>query len=338
MIRNLSTRARVEADDRRMIGGFVIGGGTGTLKVAIRGLGPSLPNLGVAKLTDPQIRIYSGANQIFFNDDWGNLPQDQKNDLASVGLTPTDSHEAAAVQTLAPGAYTVIEESQNGQFGVGLFEIYELGLPTNEQTRLLNVSTRCIVGTGNEVAIAGTILGDPSIVPNRRILSLGRGPSLAAAGVNGVLPNPALELHDSTGAIVAFNDQWKDIDGTSTGLEDKLVEAGFRPPPTAAEQYLNESNVWPTLRPGAFTAILRDAGNATGIGIVEFYEHYKRTTRQRQIRLISSRGIGFKMSGGFRFRRRPQLFLQAWDSVLVIAPRAMREALDAPGPGNAGGS
>lgn len=272
MIRNLSTRARVEGGDRRMIGGFVIGGGTGTLKVAIRGLGPSIPPLGVTMLNNPQIRVYSGSTEIFFNDDWINLPQDQKNDLNTAGLTPGSNVEAAAVLTLAPGPYTVVEESQNGQFGVGLFEIYELGAPTNEQTRLLNVSTRCLVGTGNEVAIAGTILGDPTIIPNRRMLSLGRGPSLSAVGVNGVLPNPYLELRNSAGALVAANDQWKDIDGTSTGLEDKLVDSGFRPLPSQ-EQYLNESNVWPTLRPGAYTAILRDAGNSTGIGIVEFYEY-----------------------------------------------------------------
>lgn len=274
MIRNLSTRARVESGDRRMIGGFVIGG-AGMLKVAIRGLGPTIPVTGVTKLNNPQIRLFSGSTEIFFNDDWNNLPQDQKNDLSSVGLTPGHPNEAAMVRILPAGAYTVIVESQDGQFGVGLFEIYELGspgFPDNEQIRLLNVSTRCIVGTGNEVAIAGTILGDPSIIPNRRMLSFGRGPSLAPLGLAGVLPNPYLELFNSNGQIVVANDQWKDIDGTSTGLQDKLVEAGFRPQPSAP-QYLTESNVWPTLRPGAYTAVLRDAGGASGIGIVEFYEY-----------------------------------------------------------------
>jgi subtilisin family serine protease len=270
MMRNLSTRARVENGDRRMIGGFYIAG-TGTLKVAIRGLGPSLPPLGVARLNNPMITLNNGAGQqVFFNDDWNNLPQDQKNDLASAGLTPTDGREAAMVQTLSAGAYTVFVDSQDGQFGVGSFEIYEMEGNTNEQTRLVNVSTRCIVGTGDEVAIAGTILGDPGWadpVPKRRVLSFGKGPSLALSGLSGTLPNPYLELHDGSGAIVVANDQWQDIDGSSTGLEDKLNESGFAPANG------NESAVWPTLRPGFYTSILRDANGASGLGLVEFYEY-----------------------------------------------------------------
>jgi subtilisin family serine protease len=271
MMRNLSTRARVENGDRRMIGGFYIAG-TGTLKVAIRGLGPSLPPLGVVRLNNPMITLNNGAGQqVFFNDDWNNLPQDQKNDLASVGLTPTDGREAAMVQTLSAGAYTVFVDSQDGQFGVGSFEIYEMEGNTNEQTRLVNVSTRCIVGTGDEVAIAGTILGDPSqagqAVPKRRLLSFGKGPSLALSGLSGTLPNPYIELHDGSGATIASNDQWQDIDGSSTGLEDKLNESGFAPANG------NESAVWPTLQPGFYTSILRDANGASGLGLVEFYEY-----------------------------------------------------------------
>ena len=266
IMRNLSTRARVEGGDRRMIGGFVITG-SGTLKVAIRGLGPSLPNLGVPKLNNPQIRLNNSAGQqVFFNDDWNNLPQDQKNALA--GITPPDSREAAMYQELAAGAYTVFVESQDGQYGVGLFEIYEMEGNGDEQTRLVNVSTRCIVGTGNEVAIAGTILGDPnqanSVVPKRRILAFGKGPSIP---IGGTLPNPYIELKDGAGNTLAANDQWQDFDGSSTGLQDKLVESGFAPSSG------NESAIWPTLQPGFFTAILRDGWGYSGLGLIEFYEY-----------------------------------------------------------------
>jgi hypothetical protein len=237
--------------------------------VAIRGLGPSLPPLGVAMLNNPQITLNNGAGQqVFFNNDWNNLPQAQKNELAAVGLTPTDAREAAMVQTLPAGAYTVFVDSQDGQFGVGSFEIYEMENSSNEQTRLVNLSTRCIVGTGNEVAIAGTILGDPnqanSVVPKRRLLCFGKGPSIP---VGGTLPNPNLQLKDGAGATIASNNQWQDIDGSSTGLQDKLNEAGFAP------TSVNESAIWPTLKPGFFTAILSDAGGASGLGIVEFYEY-----------------------------------------------------------------
>jgi subtilisin family serine protease len=276
LIRNLSTRARVESGDRIVIGGFIIGGsGSGTLKVAIRGLGPSLPPLGVPRLPNPMITLNnSSGHAIYTNNDWGTLPQSQKDDLAANGLTPTNSSEAAMVQTLAPGNYTVFLQSYDGQFGVGLFEIYELSGNIDEQTRLKNISTRCKVGTGDEVAIAGTIMGDPAgnpndpTVPKRRLLMRGIGPSLAQYLIPGVLANPYIELHNSTGALIASNDQWRDVDGTSTGLEDKLTEAGFAP------ANVNESVLWPTLTqsPGN-TTILKGVNNGTGIGLIEFFEY-----------------------------------------------------------------
>jgi len=280
IIRNLSTRGKVESGDRIMIGGFIIGGynPSGTLKVAIRGIGPSLPTLGVPRLNNPRLTLRNMAGQVIFsNDDWNNLPQDQKNDLG--GLTPSDTREAAMVQTLAPGGYTVFLESQDGQQGVGLFEIYELERGANEQTRLLNVSTRCPVGTGDEVAIAGIIIGeDPgnpnAEVPKRRILMTGKGPSLAQAGVPGPLSNPNISLHASTGAVITSNNQWRDVDQTSTGLEEKIAEAGFAPQcPNNPSLCENESILWPTLRQSSYTTILSGVGGDTGIGLVEFYEY-----------------------------------------------------------------
>jgi hypothetical protein len=59
MIRNWSTRVRVESGEKIMIGGFTIahfGSGTDTLKVALRGLGPSV-GVSVARLADPKITL-----------------------------------------------------------------------------------------------------------------------------------------------------------------------------------------------------------------------------------------------------------------------------------------
>ena len=259
------------------------------LKVVLRGMGPSIPGLTVPRLNNPKIRLNNASGgPMGMNDDWGNLDAQRKSDLINSGLAPSDSREAAMVEELLPGSYTLFVESQDGQFGVGMFEIYALG--NNEGTRLLNVSTRCPVGTGDEVAIGGTILGEPSQagdanVPDRRILAFGKGPSIPVAGaavpdavfnstgienlpvkaVASVLPNPYLELHSATG-MIASNNQWRTIDGSSTGLEDKLVESNFAPINE------NEAAIWPTLRPGQYTAILKDAGSGDGIGLVELYE------------------------------------------------------------------
>ncbi len=284
LIRNLSTRARVENGDRIMIGGFTIGGsGTGTLKVAIRGLGPSLPSLGVAKLNNPTLQLNnSSGNVIYSNSDWGTLPTAQKSDLSANGLTPTDSREAAMVQTLAPGSYTVFLQSQDGVFGVGLFEIYELQGGTNQQTRLLNVSTRCLVRTGNEQAIAGTILGDPSqstntTIPKRSILMFGKGPSLPSS-ILGRLANPFLTLKNSAGTQMSANDSWANATASvvkaATSLwtnvpapVDELTEANLGP--TSAL----ESALWPILKSGTYTATLSGVSGGTGVALLEMYEY-----------------------------------------------------------------
>lgn len=277
LIKNWSARAKVESGDRIIVGGFTIGGSPGVLlKVVIRGLGPSLPALGVPRLNDPKLQLNNSVGGIITsNNDWGTLSKSDKIDLANAGLTPTNVHEAAIVATLYPGSYTVFVQSQDGQQGVGMFELYELRGGTTEQNRLRNISARCPVGVGDENAIAGTNVQNPGSgsVPKRRVLIIGRGPSLPFVG--GTLPNPYLELRNSAGALITSNDQWKEIDFYSTGLEDKLVEPipGFMPPPKADEQYLDESAMWPTLTPGSYTAILRDSAGASGIGLIEFYEY-----------------------------------------------------------------
>ena len=77
--------------------------------------------------------------------------------------------------------------------------------------KALNIATRASVGNGDNVAIAGFVITGTNA---KRIVVRAIGPSLSAYGVRGPLPDPTLELHDSTGAIIAFNDNWRD---TQTG-------------------------------------------------------------------------------------------------------------------------
>lgn len=284
VISNLSTRGLVQGGDNVMIGGFIIGGslpgmGAPDLTVCIRGLGPSML-LGVPVLGNPKITLRQGSTIIDSNDNWGNHPS--VGQVVANGLAPSNSFESALIKTLAPGAYTVVLEDAGTAYGVGLFEIYALG--TNQQSRLQNVSTRCLVGTGDNRAIAGSIVTNPefssSSAPKRRILMLGNGPRLADAGVPGFLPNPYLEVANS-GGIFASNDRWEDIDGTSIGLQSELTENGWEIPPLTPKGQPNpnyrpdEAALWPTFSAGeSFTAILGPAsGTPTGIGLIEFYEY-----------------------------------------------------------------
>jgi hypothetical protein len=264
MLRNLSTRARVEDGDRVLIAGFVIGGSSSgsALKVGIRGLGPSV-GVSVARLGNPRIELYDGAgNLIDANNNW--YEDWNAADTTASGLQPSNNSEAAMVRWLNPGAYTVILRDEGTQYGVGLFEIYELQGNTNEQSRLTNLSTRCLVGTGDEQAIAGTLVGDFNNTglpkPDRRVLILGKGPSLAAFGLQGTLSDPQLSVSN----MGQYNDNW----ATIGVLGEELSTAGLAP-----GNYL-ESALWPTFAPAsANTVVLSGANGATGIGSIEFYEY-----------------------------------------------------------------
>ena len=86
-------------------------------------------------------------------------------------------------------------------------------------------------------------------------------PSLPLAGA---LSDPVLELHDGSGTLIDFSDNWKTrADGSSQQAE---IEATTIPPSNDLESALLE-----TLAPGNYTAIVRGKDNAAGVGMVEVY-------------------------------------------------------------------
>jgi hypothetical protein len=85
------------------------------------------------------------------------------------------------------------------------------------------------------------------------------GPSLALLGVGNALLDPALELHDSNGAIVAANDSWQEAQSID------LQAANLAPSDP------REAAIMDWLTPGSYTAIVRSSTSQTGVGLVESY-------------------------------------------------------------------
>jgi hypothetical protein len=136
-----------------------------------------------------------------------------------------------------------------------------------------NISTRLPVGTGDNILIAGfQITGNAT----KQLVIRALGPSLAQFGLTNVLPDPTLELHDSTGAIIASNDDWQDA------ASNQSIPPALRP------GHLRESAIFATLNHGAYTAVLRGYNNGTGIGLVEVYDISAGST---QLGNISTRGF-----------------------------------------------
>ncbi|MBI3250111.1 MAG: hypothetical protein HYZ50_26755 [Deltaproteobacteria bacterium] len=117
----------------------------------------------------------------------------------------------------------------------------------------LDISTRGLVGTGDNVMIGGFIIEDgPMTVLIRAI-----GPSLSNFGVSGVLANPFLQLFDGTLTQIAFNDSWQ------TDANSANIPVGLQPSNSV------EAALLVTLNPGAYTAIVSGVGGTTGVALVE---------------------------------------------------------------------
>ena len=127
--------------------------------------------------------------------------------------------------------------------------------------RLVNISTRLQVRTDDQVLIGGFIMRGNA---PKRVMVRAIGPSLSASNIQGVLADPQLELFDNAGNKIATNDSWADAS------KQAIIDSGIAPPSLKEAAILatlpsNESGV-------PYTAVVRGAGNTTGIGLVEVYD------------------------------------------------------------------
>jgi PKD repeat protein len=249
---NLSTRMQVQSGDNVLIGGLIITG-SDQKKVIFRGIGPSLNLPG--KLDDPMIELHNSAGAtIATNDDW---KSDQAN-VEATGLAPTNDRESAIVKTLAPGAYTVVLRGKNNGSGIGVVESYDIGLDAN--ARLANLSSRGVIGTGDNVLIGGFFAG-PQTAAVTGVVFRAIGPSLSQFGVPTPIQDPMLELHNGNGTLIASNDDWQSD-------QKAQIQARNLAPSDSRESAILLQN----FEPGPYTAIVRGKNNSTGIGLVEIYD------------------------------------------------------------------
>ncbi len=136
--------------------------------------------------------------------------------------------------------------------------------------RLVNLSTRGWVFSGNDALIGGFIIGGTA---NKKVVLRARGLSLGAMGVTPALPDPTLKLvRSSDQAVIAFNEDinqptlfpndsnsltvrnWEAIEGLGFGVSSS-----------------GEAAMLMTLAPGAYTAIVTPR-STPGIGLIEIFE------------------------------------------------------------------
>ena len=158
------------------------------------------------------------------------------------------------VQDTAPSANTIWPQSQTS--------FVAQNMPNSAAGRLANISARLQVGQGEDVLIGGFILRGS---PDKRVMIRAIGPSLSSSGIINALADPILELHDSTGALIATGDNWGD-----NANQQEIIDTGIAPLSP------NESVILARLPSNdtgvAYTAVLQGAGNTTGVGLLEVYD------------------------------------------------------------------
>lgn len=271
-LRNISSRGLVGTGDNILIAGFVVNGTT-PKHILIRALGPTLTGLGVTgALADPSLQLFhittKGTTMVAANDNWGTIGATINTLSAQVGASlalPNGSLDAALDVTLNPGLYTANVSGNGGGTGVALVELYDVDtVPAYSTEKMVNISTRGQVGTGDGILIAGFVVNGAT---PKQVLVRGVGPTLTSQGVAGALADPVLRIVRLDKSVVRENDNWE-VGNDVNLVIDAAAKIGAFPLPSGSK----DAAILMNLPPGVYTAQLSGNGGSTGVGMIEVYE------------------------------------------------------------------
>lgn len=266
---NFSLRALSGPGAQSLVMGFIVQG-TGK-DLLVRGIGPTLAAFGVTGyLVAPGLTLYSGNTLISSNSGWGTNASgaSQAAVISSTELQvgafalPAGSLDAALLATLNQGAYTAIVLGANGATGVALAEVYDTDAVIGP--KLINVSARMSVGTGNDALLAGFVIAGNT---PKTVLVRGVGPTLAAFGVTGFMTTPQITVFQN-GTALATNLGWGTGTTSAAQLSAAAAQVGAFPLPLGSA----DSALLITLPPGLYSVQLSGGSASTGIALIEIYD------------------------------------------------------------------
>ncbi|MDP3073202.1 MAG: redoxin domain-containing protein [Opitutaceae bacterium] len=162
------------------------------------------------------------------------------------------------VTTADAGRYTVTLANSAGMATATAILVVQAGV----ESRLVNVATRALAGTGAESLIPGFVIaGGP-----KTVLVRAAGPALAAFGVADTLADPRLELFSSATAVSA-NDDW-----SAAGNAAEVAAASVRTGAFALALGSRDAALLATLQPGAYSVRASGADATAGVALVEIYD------------------------------------------------------------------
>lgn len=174
-----------------------------------------------------------------------------RDDIEAVPIV-SDRNVASSDGASRPLSYRAVETVEPGRAAASL------------PPELINVSTRAHVGSGQDVAIAGLVIGGTE---PRTVLVRGLGPAIGATpfNVSGTIPNPRLEIYSGQ-TKVAENDDWTG----STEIQTVARQVGA----FAIAPGSKDAAILITLDAKAYTIVMSAAQSdaRTGIGLIEVYD------------------------------------------------------------------
>jgi cyclophilin family peptidyl-prolyl cis-trans isomerase len=182
------------------------------------------------------------------------VPVQAMSDNGNVSVAVRGSRVLVTGNTVGTSQVTVTTTDLDGGTASQQFTVTVVASPG----RLVNLSTRMQVGTGDSALFVGFIMSGAS---SKRLAIRALGPS---TGLSNPVANPVLELHDAS-ATIATNDNWGDAPN-----KQEIIDAGLNP--SSANESVILTTVPSNTNGVGYTAVMRGANNTTGLGVVEVYD------------------------------------------------------------------
>jgi streptogramin lyase len=192
------------------------------------------------------------------------------------------SYTVVNAQAADAGAYTVTITDSDGSVTSAPAN---LSVNTGSSSaRLINISTRAMVGTGANILIPGFVINGSGI---ETLLIRADGPALTQFSVPGVLAQPSLSVFNSAGTKIASNTVW----GTNSNpsqLASVAASVGAFPFASGSA----DCAVLVNLTSGAYTVQVSGVNNTSGVALAEVYEVSSTGTKLVNISTRAKVGTG----------------------------------------------
>lgn len=170
--------------------------------------------------------------------------------------------------------------------GVAVLSVHE------PAARLLNLSTRAMCLTGDDVLIPGFVIGGQQ---PKRVLLRAVGPPLLEWGIQSPLPDPQMVLKRKTGEEwidIASSDNWG-----SGGDAAAITAAAARVYAFPLDPDGKDAALVADLAPGLYSVVCSDVESRAGIALVEVYDADPAELEGGETRLLNISNRGFVGSG-----------------------------------------